>query len=78
MGIFWIYQELFKLSDNVRFKMEAEYWINESFKLKETDQGYAGFNVARENEGEVVGILNGLSGVALYLVNHYYPVTFLL
>lgn len=78
MGISWIYQELFNLSDNVRFKTEADYWRNESFKFKETDQGYAGFNVARENEGETFGLLNGLSGIALCLVNHYYPVTVLL
>lgn len=75
MGISWIYHELFKLSDNVRFKVEAEYWINESFKLKETDQGYAGFNVARENERQAFGILNGLAGISFNLFSHYCLIT---
>jgi hypothetical protein len=67
MGISWIYQELFRFSENLLFKTEADYWINESFKREESDQGYAGFHIARENEGQAFGILNGLSGILLFI-----------
>ncbi|MGV8090712.1 MAG: hypothetical protein AB2L24_02430 [Mangrovibacterium sp.] len=78
MGIAWLYRELFNLSgNNVLFGMEAEYWTNESFKLKETEQGYAGFNVVRGNEGEACGLLNGLAGISLNLINQHCPIIYL-
>jgi hypothetical protein len=42
------------------------YWNEKSFNFPETDQGYAGFPVVKENEDQALGLLNGLAGIPLY------------
>ena len=64
-GIAWTYQQLFSLTANHEFKTEADYWLRKSFMFEETDQGYAGFQVAKENENQAFGLLNGLAGIGL-------------
>lgn len=63
-GIAWIYKQLFQLTGKENYQTEILYWNNRSFEFDETDQGYAGFFVAHENESKVFGILSGLAGIA--------------
>ena len=64
-GIAWIYKQLFQLSGDKFYQTEALHWSNRSFEFDETDQGYAGFNVAKEEEDKAFGILDGLAGIYL-------------
>lgn len=64
-GIVWIYKELFHLIGEEVYQTEALYWSSRSFEFGEADQGYAGFNVAKENKYKAFGILNGLAGINL-------------
>jgi len=63
-GISFIYSQLFRLTGEHNYKKESLHWQTSSFKFDETDQGYAGFNVAKENEGKTFGLLSGLAGIA--------------
>jgi hypothetical protein len=65
MGIAWIYSRLFILTADPLLKTEWEYWKEESFTLKESDQGYAGFIVEKQAEDKAFGLLNGLAGISL-------------
>ncbi len=64
-GIAWIYKQLYKLTGKEYYQTEALFWSNHSFEFDETDQGYAGFNVAKKEEDKAFGILNGLAGIYL-------------
>ena len=64
-GIAWIYQQLFQLSGDEFYQTEALYWNSRSFEFEETNQGFAGFNVAKENEDKAFGLLEGLAGIGL-------------
>ncbi len=64
-SIAWIYKQLFRLTGDEYYQTEALYWSNRSFEFDETDQGYAGFNMVKENEDKAFGILNGLAGINL-------------
>ena len=64
-GIVWIYKQLFQLTGKENYQTEILYWNNRSFEFDETDQGYVGFNVAKENEDKAFGLLVGLAGINL-------------
>jgi hypothetical protein len=64
-GIAWIYKQLFQLTGKEDYQTEALAWISRIFEFEETNQGYAGFMVAKENEKKVFGILNGVAGINL-------------
>ena len=64
-GIAWIYKQLFLVTGEEYFQTEALYWNSRSFEFDETNQGYAGFNVAKEYEDKAFGILSGLAGINL-------------
>jgi lantibiotic modifying enzyme len=63
MGIAWIYRQLFSLTADNRFEEEENFWKTKSFNFTETDQGYAGFYIAKENKDQALGLLNGLAGI---------------
>lgn len=62
-GIAWIYKQLFQLTNNVFFQEESLYWNTCSYGFSETDQGYAGFHVTKEDENRAFGLLNGMTGI---------------
>lgn len=62
-GIAWIYQQLFQLTNNDHFREESLYWDSHGFGFTETDQGYAGFYVAKEDEDKAFGLLKGIAGI---------------
>ncbi len=64
-GIAWIYNQLFKLTGKDYYQREAFFWNACGFEFAETDQGFAGFAIAKENEDKAFGILNGLAGINL-------------
>ncbi len=66
-GIAFIYKELFDLTANPAFNVEYEYWKNSSYEIPESEQGYAGFFIDKENKDKVYGILNGIAGINLIL-----------
>jgi hypothetical protein len=64
-GVSFVYQKLFQLTQSYLFAKESSYWKSYYFEVPESDLGYAGFSVKKENEDEAFGLLNGLSGIAL-------------
>jgi lantibiotic modifying enzyme len=64
-GVAWIYKQLFLLTNNDFFQRESLYWNARSKEFAETDQGYAGFHVTKEDENMAFGLLNGLAGIGL-------------
>jgi hypothetical protein len=64
-GIAWIYRQLFLLTNNDHFRDESLYWDSHGFGFTETDQGYAGFYIDKENENKASGLLEGLTGIGL-------------
>jgi len=66
-GIAWIYKQLFQLTGKENYQTEILYWNNHSFEFDETDQGYAGFNVTKENEDKSFGLLTGLAGIGVMM-----------
>ena len=65
-GIAWVYNRLFELTADNRYKQEMEYWINQSFSFKEVDKGFAGFNF--NNDDNSFGLLEGLAGIGLTFI----------
>ena len=64
-GIAWIYRQLFLRTNNEHFREEFLYWNTRGFGFTETEQGYAGFYVDKENENKAFGLLEGLAGIGL-------------
>ncbi|MDP3442622.1 MAG: lanthionine synthetase LanC family protein, partial [Ignavibacteria bacterium] len=67
-GIAWIYQQLFLFTNNEYFRKEYLYWNSHDFGLIETDTGYAGFFVTKENANTAFGLLNGIAGINIMLL----------
>lgn len=62
-GIAWVYNRLFRLTADNRFKQEMEYWLEQSLLVEEVDKGFAGFNF--NNDDHSYGLLEGLAGIGL-------------
>jgi hypothetical protein len=67
-GIAWIYKQIFVLTGNSLYQHEEEQWISQSFKAEELENGYAGFFILKEQEYTALGLLEGLTGIALLSV----------
>lgn len=66
-GIEWIYKQLLQLTGKEYYQKEVTYWNNCTLEFDETDQGYAGFNVSKENEDKSFGLLTGLAGITFLM-----------
>lgn len=64
-GIEFIYLRLWQLTGDAEYRDSALQWKTFSLKLEESDQGYAGFKVAEEDEKKAFGLLEGLAGIGL-------------
>jgi hypothetical protein len=71
MGISYIYNWLFKVSQDPYYKNESEYWKSIGFSYPESEQAYAGFYVKKEDEKSGYGILNGITGIEIYKFLNY-------
>ena len=65
-GISLIYCHLYRLNKNSIYEVESNYWKSFGDKLPESDQGFAGFFVAKEQENKAFGLLMGLAGINFY------------
>lgn len=65
LGISFIYHQLYKLTNNSCFIVELAYWKSLGVDFPESNQGYAGLYVKKENENKAFGLLNGLAGIGL-------------
>lgn len=64
-GIEWIYLQLWQLTGDIKYKDLALQWKSFSLNLEESDLGYAGFRVVREDEKKAFGLLEGLAGLGI-------------
>ena len=61
-GIFWIYRQLHRLTGDIHFKKEMEYWHQLPFESEKPNEIFPGF----KNENlKAWGILEGLAGILL-------------
>jgi len=64
-GISLVYKQLFILTQIPLYEIESSYWKSCCSELPESDQGYSGYHVKKENEDKAFGLLNGLAGIGL-------------
>lgn len=81
-GIAHIYNKLFFLTKELKFKYAALYWYSETIKMAKYDSGYAGYRLdyyLNESEKENrdlynLSFLTGISGIGLSLLSAFYPI----
>ena len=72
IGISFLYKQLFLLTGEVHYETEAKWWMEQSFRFPENDQGYAGFFIGMGEEPLAFGLLNGLAGLSLFALYQDY------
>lgn len=64
-GISAIYQQLFLHNQNSQYDEESLYWKSCCLELIESERGYAGYFVRKEDKNKSFGILKGITGIGL-------------